>query len=663
MRRTLAIVVILAVAALVECKPKEAKRGIRTASQKLRAFMSGLRSRAVADPEERTARRLDVLSKLGFSAEVLRDLKALQMFSRADEDPFCDLKVDCSVDSNRAFVDGQEYRTQSGQCNNLDNYDWGLAGVQHKRLLTNAYDNGKWSARRKSVTGTNRNIVLLPGARKISNAVHATDSDKPLDKASLSSAFIYFLQFISHDITKTPEGDVPTNTDCCNSTNPFCLPIRVEVTDDFFSAGDCYDAQRSFTVLDCDDTSGFQNQINDITAYIDGSMVYGSSDAELKELRSFIGGYLKTSTANFMPEAEDTEDLACDNVEDPDLCFLAGDTRADVHPGLTTFHTVFVREHNRVAAYLGELNADWSDEKIFQETRRIVAAELQRITFNEMLPKVLDSSYVSKYGLSGSYSYNKSVDASVIQEFTFGYRFHNLMPAVFHMAELVGSSVGNTASHEQEDVWQSPGFLLTDNYRGVDHVLLGLVANGCPFINGLMNDASRNFLFVDENGDSFDLASINIERGREWGTPAYYLYRQMCGGVTISAWTDLASTHSADVIADLQSVYASPKDVDLWTGLVTETAVGTSIAGPTMSCLIGMQFANLRNGDRFWYETSDADLKFTTGQLSELKKVTLARVLCDNLDVATMPKDVFSTSGSWVDCSTISGMDLSFWAD
>ena len=75
---------------------------------------------------------------------MLRDLKALQMFSRADEDPFCDLKVDCSVDSNRAFVDGQEYRTQSGQCNNLDNYDWGLAGVQHKRLLTNAYDNGRY---------------------------------------------------------------------------------------------------------------------------------------------------------------------------------------------------------------------------------------------------------------------------------------------------------------------------------------------------------------------------------------------------------------------------------------------------------------------------------------------------------------------------------------
>lgn len=72
----------------------------------------------------------------------------------------------------------------------------------------------------------------------------------------------------------------------------------------------------------------------------------------------------------------------------------------------------------------------------------------------------------------------------------------------------------------------------------------------------MMNDASRNFLFMDDNGEGYDLAAINIERGREWGTPAYYLYRQLCGGVTISVWTDLASTHSADVIADLQSIYA-----------------------------------------------------------------------------------------------------------
>ena len=37
----------------------------------------------------------------------------------------------------------------------------------------------------------------------------------------------------------------------------------------------------------------FQNQINDITSYIDASNVYGSSDEESAELRSFTGGNYK----------------------------------------------------------------------------------------------------------------------------------------------------------------------------------------------------------------------------------------------------------------------------------------------------------------------------------------------------------------------------------
>lgn len=57
--------------------------------------------------------------------------------------------------------------------------------------------------------------------------------------------------------------------------------------------------------------------------------------------------------------------------------FLTGDVRVDENIALTSIHTLFMREHNRLATELKRMNREWDGERIYQETRKIMGAYTQ----------------------------------------------------------------------------------------------------------------------------------------------------------------------------------------------------------------------------------------------------------------------------------------------
>lgn len=72
-------------------------------------------------------------------------------------------------------------------------------------------------------------------------------------------------------------------------------------------------------------------------------------------------------------------------------------------PHLAAMHTLWFRHHNLVVTKLARLNPHWSDETLYQEGRRIVAAQIQHITFNEFLPIVLGQLSKQLYRLNVGY--------------------------------------------------------------------------------------------------------------------------------------------------------------------------------------------------------------------------------------------------------------------
>jgi len=129
----------------------------------------------------------------------------------------------------------------------------------------------------------------------------------------------------------------------------------------------------------------------------------------------------------------------------------------------------------------------------------------------------------------------------------------------------------------------------------------------------------------------FDLAAINIARGRDHGLPAYVKFREFCGLPQIRTWTEMRQFISADTVEIFRQLYKFVDDVDLFPAMLSELKSDNALVGPTLSCVLGTQFRDLKFGDRFWYETNQRPAAFTPGQINEIRKVTLARVLCRNL--------------------------------
>ena len=81
------------------------------------------------------------------------------------------------------------------------------------------------------------------------------------------------------------------------------------------------------------------------------------------------------------------------------VLFSTGDVRANEQLNLIVMHTLWMREHNRIARFLQSDNPSWDDNRIFEESRRIVIAEYQHIIYTEWLPLIVGKELMTSFGL------------------------------------------------------------------------------------------------------------------------------------------------------------------------------------------------------------------------------------------------------------------------
>ncbi|VDK61362.1 unnamed protein product [Anisakis simplex] len=183
----------------------------------------------------------------------------------------------------------------------------------------------------------------------------------------------------------------------------------------------CLKISRSAPVCGTNENRIKREQLNENTAFIDASPLYGSSSKDLHKFRDGTTGFLKMSRFNNQMVLP-FDQSKCASKSSCKATFTAGDIRVNLFIGLSSMHILFTREHNRIATALHRLNQHWSGDRIFQETRKIVGAEVQNIVYEEFLPKILGNSMSVHIGPYEGYK--PDVDPTISNVFTTAaYRF------------------------------------------------------------------------------------------------------------------------------------------------------------------------------------------------------------------------------------------------
>jgi peroxidase len=476
-------------------------------------------------------------------------------------------------------------------------------------------------------------LIITPpqraNPRSISNAIHA-QTGSVLNDRHLTDWVFQWGQWITHDMDLTRNGP-EWNVLSTGAVGNFSIPI--------LDPGDPLGPNpipfnRSQIVPGSGVPGDRRDVINSITSYIDASMVYGSDAARAAALRTFHGGKLKTSSDGKLLPLNTSGLPNADQFGAGAALFLAGDVRANEQSALTVVHTLFVREHNRLANKIYQLYPTLTDEQIYQVARRLVGAEMQAITYKEYLPAVLG------YDLAPSphdAAYDPAVNAAITNSFAhaaFRFGHSQISPSTL----LVNGSGQTTGQLSIRDAFFNPDFL-KNNPGNVERVLRGLAfqlgqENDLKLVDGI-----RNNLFGPPGAGGLDLAALDIQRGRDHGLPDYNNLRNAYGLEPVTSFAEISSDPA--IQAQLEALFGNVDNIDLFVGVLAEDHLPGSSAGETIHAIVGNQFERLRDGDRFFYTNDPFLASDAVRQILDVRKVTLSKVIRWNTGIDNIQDNAF----------------------
>ncbi|GBM06687.1 Dual oxidase 2 [Araneus ventricosus] len=499
------------------------------------------------------------------------------------------------------------------------------------RLLPSDYEGGVYRPTNRSRANP------LAISNKLLKELSCNGENKSYSSTGSNVFMAFFGQFITEEILNTRRPSCPPNYfnielprgHDYNKTGRRTLPF----------------IRSKYSLKSGKSSNNPRKQLNGATAWIDGSVIYGTTRSEAESLRAFKGGLLKSVYEDGLYPALNEGYLSylspSRNIQENKMKkwhYRVGNSFAHESPFILAINIIFHRWHNLLAERLQAKHKDWDDEKLFYEARRWVVATLQNVIVNEWLPQFLGKE------LPEYKRYDPSIDPSISNAFqSAAMRFgHTMVPSAvytrWHPKYCETSSIRLCDSfYNAQEIVKNVS---------VESLILGMAFQAAETEDVSIVDDLRKFLHGPPEFTRRDLAAINIQRGRDHGLPGYGVARKMLlpkekiENFDFDQMAALYPRYEKVIKNELPKFYSSMDEVDLFLGGLLEADEGL---GPVFKEIILEQFQRIRDGDRFWFENTENGY-FSKEEIQRINDTWMFRIILsvsEYLGPDDLPADVF----------------------
>nr|XP_060474661.1 dual oxidase 2 [Panthera onca] len=527
-----------------------------------------------------------------------------------------------------------EVQRYDGWFNNLRHHELGAAGFRLQRLVPANYADGVYQALGEP---------LLPNPRRLSDAAMRGTAGQA-SRRNRTVLGVFFGYHVLSDLVSVETPGCPAEF----------LNIHIPPGDPVFDPDQRGDVVLPFQRSRWDPETGQspsnpRDLTNEVTGWLDGSAIYGSSHSWSDALRSFSGGQLASGPDPAFPRNAQSPLLMwtppdpATGQRGPRGLYAFGAERGNRDPFLQALGLLWFRYHNVWAQRLAREHPRWGDEELFQHARKRVIATYQNIALYEWLPSFLQTTPPEYTG------YRSFLDPSISPEFLAASEqfFSTMVPPGVYMR--------NASCHFQmvlnQGLGSSPALRVCNSYwirentnlnsaQAVNHLLLGMASQISEMEDRIVVEDLRDYWPGPGKFSRTDYVASSIQRGRDMGLPSYTQALKALGLETPKNWSDINPNVDPQVLEATAALYN--QDLSLLELLPGGFLESHGDPGTLFNAIVLDQFVRLRDGDRYWFENTRNGL-FSKGEIAEIRNTTLWDVLVavTNVDASALQPNVF----------------------